>query len=466
MEEYKVIVIGGGPGGYESAIRLSQYGISCLVIEKERLGGVCLNRGCIPTKALVKSAELYREMNEAESFGLPSSELKIDYAKVFERKNKIVEQLVGGIEFLYRKRKIALHTAKVNEISKLSDGYAIKTDDDKSYKAQYVIIATGSTAKSLPGISIDERDIMSSTGILQMDSLPESLAIVGGGVIGCEFACIYAAFGVKVSIVEFLPRLVALEDEEISKRLAPALKKSGIKVLTNTAVQGIVKDGQEMLLKLSGDNELRARKVLLSVGRLPSFDIKCTDFELRTDKGAISIDDMMRTSEAGIYAIGDVTAKLQLAHTASKQGLLAVEHIAHLLKGTAAPKRSLEYINIPRCTFSYPEIGSVGYNEAEAKEKYGEIITGKFPFTANGKAMAMSATQGFVKTIACRDTGELVGMHIMGPAAAELIAQGAIMISAHMTAESIEDIVFAHPTLSEAIMESVEDLRELSIHKI
>ena len=221
-----------------------------------------------------------------------------------------------------------------------------------------------------------------------------------------------------------------------------------------------------MLLKLSGDNELRARKVLLSVGRLPSFDIKCTDFELRTDKGAISIDDMMRTSEAGIYAIGDVTAKLQLAHTASKQGLLAVEHIAHLLKGTAAPKRSLEYINIPRCTFSYPEIGSVGYNEAEAKEKFGEIITGKFPFTANGKAMAMSSTQGFVKTIACKDTGELVGMHIMGPAAAELIAQGAIMISAHMTAESIEDIVFAHPTLSEAIMESVEDLRELSIHKI
>jgi len=466
LEKYKVIIIGGGPGGYEAAIRLSQYNIPCLLIEKERLGGICLNWGCIPTKTLVKSAELVREINEAELFGLPEIPLKIDYSKIFERKNKIVEQLVGGIEYLYRKRKIPIVKGNVTEIIKREDAYEVRTADNESFEADYVIIATGSSAKSLPGIAIDEQDVLSSTGILQMDTLPKSLAVVGGGVIGCEFASIFAAFGVQVSIVEFLPRLVALEDEEISKRLALALKKSGIKIITNAGVQGIEKKDNELILKLSNDTEISAEKVLLSVGRMPAFDIKTGGFQLKTERGAITIDDLMRSSQEGIYAIGDVTAKLQLAHTASKQGLLAVEHIAHLIKDSKAPTHTLEYINIPRCTFTYPEIGSVGYTEAEAKEKFTEITIGKFPFTASGKAMAMSATQGFVKTIARKDTGEIVGMHIMGPQAAELIAQGAYMISCHITAESIEDIVFAHPTLSEAIMESVEDLRELSIHKI
>ncbi|MCB5295567.1 MAG: FAD-dependent oxidoreductase, partial [Candidatus Cloacimonetes bacterium] len=220
MEQYQVIVIGGGPGGYEAAIRLSQYNINCLLIEKERLGGVCLNWGCIPTKTLVKSAELVREIKEAELFGLPETPLQIDYGKIFERKNKIVEQLVGGIEFLYRKRKIPVVQATVTEISGTMGSYEVKTSDGASYGAKYIIIATGSSAKSLPGIAIDEQDILSSTGILKLDKLPHSLAVVGGGVIGCEFASIFATFGVQVSIVEFLPRLVALEDEEISKRLA------------------------------------------------------------------------------------------------------------------------------------------------------------------------------------------------------------------------------------------------------
>ncbi len=466
MEKYQVIVIGGGPGGYEAAIRLSQYNISCLVIEKERLGGVCLNWGCIPTKTLVKSAELVREINESELFGLPEIPLQLDYSKIFERKNKIVEQLVGGIEFLYRKRKIPIVNSAATRIIKQDEGYSVITEAGESYAASFIIIGTGSVAKSLPGIQIDEQDILSSTGILKLDQLPKSLAVVGGGVIGCEFASIFAAFGVQVTIIEFLPRLVALEDEEISKRLALALKKSGIKVLTKTGVLSIEKRDDTMLLKLNNETELSADKVLLSVGRIPAFDIQTVGFDLKTERGAIEIDELMRCSEEGIYAIGDVTGKLQLAHTASKQGLLAVQHIAHLVKGSPAPAHRLEYINIPRCTFTYPEIGSVGYTEAEAKEKFTEITVGKFPFSASGKAMAMSATQGFVKTIARTDTGEIVGMHIMGPQAAELIAQGTIMISKHMTAESIEDIVFAHPTLSEAIMESVEDLREISIHKI
>lgn len=466
MEKYQVLVIGAGPGGYEAAIRLSQYGISTAVLEKERLGGVCLNWGCIPTKTLVKSAELVSEINDSATYGLPEMELKLDYSKVWERKNTIVEQLIKGIEYLYKKRKIPLIIGTVTSIQKQDEGYLLQTLEGQSYFAPYIIIATGGETKNLPGITIDEQDIMSSRGILKMDTLPKSLAVVGGGVIGCEFASIFARFGVTVTIIEFLPRLLSLEDEEISKRIPLMLKKSGIKIMTKTGVESIEKGDKEMILKLNNDSEIRAEKVLMAVGRGPSFGIETQGFELTMERRAIAIEDSMQTSASGIYAIGDVTDKMQLAHTASKQGLLAVEHIASLILGTAKPTTVLNYANIPRCTFTDPEIASVGLTELQAKDTYGEIIIGKFPFSASGKAMAMSATQGFVKSIARKDTGTLVGMHIIGPHAAELIAQGAIMISNNMTAESIEDIVFAHPTLSEAIMESVEDLRDLSIHKI
>ena len=466
MENYNVLVIGGGPGGYEAAIRLSQLGLSVAVFEKERIGGVCLNKGCIPTKALVKSAELVREIKTAQEYGLPEMEVSPELAPIIERKNKIVDQLVGGIEFLYRKRKIPIIGSAAVSIEKQEDGFVVASADGESYQSKYVIIATGSTHKSLPGIKIDEIDIMSSTGILDMQELPESLAIVGGGVIGCEFASIFSALGVEVSIIEFLPRLVALEDQEVSRRLTTAFRKEKIEIHTGVGVESIERDGDMLTLKLSNEKELQAEKVLLSVGREPVFDLKTKGFELEMERGAIVIDDKMQTSEKGIYAIGDVTAKLQLAHTASKQGLYAAQEIAALESKAKAYDFKLDYINIPRVTFTNPEIGSVGYNEAEAKELFGEIVVGKFPFTASGKALTMSATHGFVKTIARQDTGEIVGMHILGPQAAELIAQGAIMISQKMKAESIEDIVFAHPTLSESIMESVEDLAQISIHKI
>lgn len=466
MDTYQVLVIGGGPGGYEAAIRLAQYEISVAVIEKDKLGGVCLNWGCIPTKALVKSAELVREIHESTEYGLPALDVKPDYKAIYERKNGIVASLIGGIEHILRKRKIPVLYSAATAISKTGDGYKVEMADGSSALAKYLILATGSTSKSLPGIEIDEKNILSSTGILQLDTLPKSLAVVGGGVIGCEFASIFATLGVEVTIIEFLPRLIALEDEEISKRLALAFKKSGIKVLTKVGVESIESHKDKQVLHLSNESSIEAEKVLLSVGRVPVFEIETNGFELSRERGAVLIDDMMRTNVDGIYAIGDLTAKLQLAHTASKQGLLAVEHISGHIRGEAKALRGLNYINIPRCTFSYPEVASVGYTETEAKDKFGEIIVGKFPFAASGKAMAMSATQGFVKTIARKDSGEMVGMHIMGPQAAELIAQGTIMISKKMKAEDIHDVVFAHPTLSEAIMESVEDLQNLSIHKI
>ncbi len=466
MEKIKVAVIGGGPGGYEAAIRLNQYEIDTVVFEKERIGGICLNWGCIPTKTLVKSAELVRELNEASAFGLNPQEDIFAYSNVFDRKNKIVEQLVSGIEFLFRKRKIPIVKECVERISKTDEGYQLHTSAGNTFLAEYVIVATGSDSKELPGLKIDEENVLSSTGILRMDSLPKSLAVIGGGVIGCEFASIFSTFGVEVHIVEFLPRLVSTEDEEISKRLVMALKKSGIKVLLNTAVQQIEKSEHGLVLKLSNDSELQVEKALLSVGRIPVNNIVWEGLDLNTERGAIVINEKMQTNLPNVYSIGDVTGKMLLAHTASKQGLIAAEYIKSSLEGTEPIHRALEYINIPRCTFTEPEIGSVGYTEEQAKAEFGEVLVGKFPFSASGKAMAMGNTFGFVKTIARADNQQLVGMHIIGPQAAELVAQGSIMISLGAKAEDVESIVFAHPTLSESIKESLEDIRNLSIHKI
>lgn len=465
MQKHKVIIIGGGPGGYETAIRLSQYGIDVAVLEGERIGGICLNWGCIPTKTLVKSAELFSELKDSESFGLPAVEVNLDYSKVWDRKNKIVEQLVSGIEYLFRKRKIPVIKEFARSIRKEGDDYIISTDQAE-YAADYIIVATGSGPRSLPGIEIDEQDILSSTGILKLDQLPKSLAVVGGGVIGCEFASIFASFGVEVQIIEFLPRIIALEDEEISKRLTMALKKAGIKIQTGVAVQSVTKTTEGMELSLSNESKLTVDKVLLSVGRTPSNNITWQGLELETNRGAIQINELMQTNLPQVYAIGDVTAKLQLAHTASKQGLIAAADIKNMIENKQEHIEPLIYENIPRCTFTHPEIGSVGLTEQEARDKYGEILTGRFPFTANGKAMSMSNTFGFVKTIARADNQQLVGMHIIGPQAAELIAQGGILISMKAKVSDLESIVFAHPTLSEALKEALEDLSGLSIHKI
>lgn len=465
-QETRVIIVGGGPGGYETAIRLSQFGIDTIVVEQDRIGGVCLNWGCIPTKTLVKTAELYTELKESEAFGLPALDVALDYQKVFERKNTVVEQLVSGIEYLFRKRKIPILKEKAVSVSRQGDKWLLKTEQGSELLAPYLVLATGSIAKSLPGIEIDETDILSSTGILKLQSLPKSLAVVGGGVIGCEFASIFASFGVEVHIIEFLPRIIALEDEEISKRLTMAFKKNKIKLKTGTGVTSIQKSPEGLVLQLSDETSLTVEKALISVGRMPVNNLAWEGVELSANRGAIVIDDKMRTNLPGVYAIGDVTAKLQLAHTASKQGLMVADQLNYLINNIESHHEPLNYANIPRCTFTHPEIGSVGLTEQEARDSFGEILIGRFPFTANGKAMAMSNTSGFAKTIARADTGALVGMHIIGPQAAELIAQGGILISSGATAQTVESIVFAHPTLSEAIKEALEDLRGLSIHKI
>ncbi len=466
MKHYQVAIIGGGPGGYVTAIRLNQYGINAVVFEKDRLGGVCLNWGCIPTKALVKVADLYGEIHEADQFGIQVHDVSLDYEKVNSRKNEIVEKLVSGVEFIFRKRKIDTLKETVIKIIKNEDKYAISTLEGTEVSADFVILATGSTPKSLPFMPFDGKKILSSTDILALQALPQSLAIIGGGVIGCEFASIFMQFGVKVEIIEFLPSLLTTEDDEVGKRMTMAFKKAGVKINTGAGVEQFQQMDDGIHLYTSNGKEIIAEKVLVSVGRDLPFTIEVSGMDLIKDKGRITIDDKMETNLPNIFAIGDITGKLQLAHVASKQGLLAAEIIRRRLAREDETIAPLNYENIPRCTFTNPEIASVGLTEKEALQRYSTVKVGKFPFSANGKALGLGASFGFVKTIVDEQNGTLVGMHIIGPSATELIAQGAILIGKKISNHEVMEIVFAHPTLSEVIGESIEDTLSLSIHQV
>ncbi len=464
MKKTTVAVIGGGPGGYVAGLKLERHGIDVVVFEKERLGGVCLNWGCIPTKALVKPAELLSEMKNAEEYGLRTDNPSVDYSSVADRKQKVVEQLVGGIEFIYKKKNISVINHAVTSIRKTDDGYTITADQD--YLAEYVILATGSEPVELPFMKFDGEIVCSSNHILSMTELPKRMIVVGGGVIGCEFASVMHQFGIEVEIVEFLPRLVNTEDEEVSKRLAMAFKKDGIKVHLKKAVEACRIEDGKAILTLSDGKELSADKVLVSVGRKPHLGIEFIDCQPETVKGSVVIDENMRTNQPKLYAIGDVTGKMQLAHVASKQGLRAVQDIRNRIENKEVSHTEIQYTDIPRCTFTHPEIGSAGLTEEQAKEQYGEILVGKFPFSANGKALSIGQSFGFVKTIADARSHKIVGMHIIGANATELIAEGGILIQAGIAIEQASEIVYAHPTLSEAVAEAVEDLEGMALHKI
>lgn len=465
MSRFKVAVIGGGPGGYVTAIRLQQYGIDVAVFEKERLGGVCLNHGCISTKSLVKVAELYSEIKEAEKFGITIEKSGIDYKKVWQRKNDIVEKLVSGIEFMFKKRKIQTINETVIKIEKIGSEYKIITESNE-FIADYLVIATGSKPKDLPFIKCDGKKILSSKDILKMKELPKKLIVIGGGVIGCEFASIYNQLGVEVEIVEFLPNLIDMEDTEISKRLAMALKKSGIKLHLKTAVENYAETPNGILLKLSNGKEIEADKVLLSVGRIPVMDIEFINDKLAMENGFVNIDKKMRTNLKNVFAIGDVTGKLMLAHTASKQGLIVADIIHNEINKANIEIIDLDYKKIPACTFTNPEIASVGYTQKEAEEKFKDILIGKFPFSANGKALGLGAAFGFVKVIALKESKKIIGVHIIGSQATELIAEAGILVGLDATINDVKKVVFAHPTISEAVMEAIEDLEKFAIHKI
>jgi dihydrolipoamide dehydrogenase len=465
MRHFKVAIIGGGPGGYVTALRLNQYKIETVVFEKERLGGVCLNWGCIPTKTLVKTSELFHEVLQAKEFGINLENPTIDFQQVYKRKDGVVEKLVGGIEFMFKKLKLPVINDIATKISKKDGVFTIESATE-TVTADYVILATGSLPTELPFMKFDHDKIISSKDILQLKEQPKSLVVVGGGVIGCEFASIFQQLGTQVTIVEYLPRLLAGEDVEVSKRVAMAFKKKKMKLILGKGVEGYEESENGVTVNIAGGQTVEAEKVLVSIGRSPRCEIDFEGFELSRDRGSIVVDEYMRTGVDNLFAIGDLNGKQLLAHTASKQGLLVASLIKSELEEKPENIEAIDYINVPRCTFTNPEIASVGYTEAEAKEKYEEILVGKFPYAASGKAMGMGDTFGFCKTVADKKSGKIVGMHIIGLQASELIAQGSILIGKEATIHDVEKIVFAHPTLSEIVMESIEDTISLSVHKI
>ncbi|VEI02044.1 Dihydrolipoyl dehydrogenase [Acidipropionibacterium jensenii] len=456
---FDVVVLGAGPGGYVAAIRAAQLGKKTAIIEKEYWGGVCLNVGCIPTKSLLRNAELANIVTrEADTFGI-SGEVSVDYKKAFSRSRAVSKRMVNGIHFLMKKNKIT----EFNGWGEFTGPRTVVVKDDGGAVSEEItfdncIIAAGSVVKTLRGTELSERVVTYKEQILS-ESVPQSIVIAGSGAIGTEFAYVLAAYGTKVTIVEFLDRIVPNEDKEISAELAKAYKKLGVSVLTSTKVDAIDDSGEKVKVTVSpaagGQAQvLETDRVLQAVGFAPrteGFGLEKTGVAL-TDRGAIAIDEYMRTNVPGIYAIGDCTAKLMLAHTAEAQGVVAAETIA------GAETMPINYDMIPRATYCQPQIGSFGYTEAQAKEKGYDVTVSKFPFAANGKAWGLGDATGFVKIVADSRHGELLGASLIGPDVSELLPELTLAQLWDITAEEIGRNIHAHPSLSEALKDAAEGI--------
>jgi len=461
---YDLCIIGSGPGGYVAAIRAAQLGMSVLIVEKEpRLGGVCTLWGCIPTKALLHTADVLEEARHGADVGVAAREVRLDMPAALKHKEKIVRQSTNGITFLMKKNRVDVASG----FGRLAGpGRVAVTGPDGAetvHVAKNVIIATGSTPRSLPGMDIDDKVILSSTSMLELAEVPKSLVVIGSGAVGVEFASMHARFGAKVTIIEVLPRIVPVEDEEISRELAASFKRQGIAIYPDTRVERITKGegGVEVLARSAGDKTetFRAEKVLMAVGRRPLTDgVGLEAVGVATEKGYVKVDAMMRTNVPGVYAIGDVLATQALAHLASAEGVVAVEHMA------GKPARPINYDQVPGCTYCSPEIGSIGLTEAKARERGYDVVVGKFPFSAIGKARILNQASGFVKIVAEKKYDEVLGVHVIGPAATELIAEACAAMKLEATSEELVKTIHAHPTLSEAIHEAAEAVQGHAIH--
>nr|WP_313312335.1 dihydrolipoyl dehydrogenase [Dietzia maris] len=449
---YDLIVLGAGPGGYVAAIRASQLGLKVAVVEEKYWGGVCLNVGCIPSKALLRNAELANTVQrDGKLFGI-SGDVSFDYGAAFDRSRKVSDSIVKGVHFLMKKNKIT----EIDGYGKFTDAKTIEVDGTE-YTFDNCIIATGSVVKTLPGIEFSENVVGYEEQILTRD-LPDSIVVVGAGAIGMEFAYVMNAYGVDVTIVEFMDRLLPNEDEEVSKEIAKHYKKLGITLLTGHKTTSISDNGDSVEVEIESKEGEDTRtvtvdKVLMAVGfapRVEGYGLENTGVEL-TDRGAIDIDDNMRTNVAGIYALGDVTAKLQLAHVAEAQGVVAAETMAGAETQTLG-----DYRMMPRATFCQPQVASFGLTEAQAKDEGYDVKVGKFPFSANGKAHGLGHATGFVKVVADGTHGELLGAHLIGPDVSELLPELTLAQMWDLTAEDIARNVHTHPTLSEAMKEAVE----------
>ena len=458
MRHFQVVFVGGGPGGYVGALRAAQLGFSVALVEEQRLGGTCLNRGCIPTKSLCKSAELWREMAQAEEFGIAAGQMSVNFAKVMARKEKVVTSLVTGIEQLIKAAKVTMinGTGSFQEPGKIE----IKTPNGAEIiTADNIVLATGSMPARIPVAGADLAGVVNSDEILDDESLPERLVIIGGGVIGLEFACIYRSFGVVVTIVEMLPTLLPGVDEEIVKRLVPLLKRTGIHVMTKTALKEIQR--RESLIVTVEDSkglkEIPADRVLIATGRKPNLNgIDVAALGLKTERGAIVVNSRMQTNLPHVYAIGDAVGGIMLAHVASEEGIVAAENIA----GHAV---AVDYRAIPSVIFTAPEIATVGATEQELKSDGITYKVSKFPFSANGKAMVAGETVGLVKILADKE-GVILGASIMGPQASSLIQELTVAVARRLTGDDVARIVHAHPTLTEAILEAALGINGKPLH--
>lgn len=455
MPNYDLIVIGSGPGGYVAAIRASQLGLKVGVVEKAELGGICLNWGCIPTKALLKSASVFESIQHAADYGITVKEASPDIKGMVKRSRGVADAMAKGVTFLFKKNKID-HIAGYGKLKKggkatvveVTDAAGKKTD----YEAKHIIVATGGRSRELPNLKIDGKKIIGYREAMVLEDRPKKLLVVGSGAIGVEFAYFYSTIGAEVTIVEFLPRIVPVEDEEVSKQLERSFKKSGITIHTNSEVTKVDTSGKGCVATVKtpgGEIKIEADVVLSAVGVSTNLEnIGLEDVGVKTEKGRVLVDDFYKTNVAGVYAIGDIVKGPALAHVASAEGIICVEKIA------GQNPHPLNYNNIPGCTYCSPEIASVGMTEEQAKKAGYEIKVGKFPFSASGKAKAAGAADGFVKVIFDAKYGEWLGAHMIGYNVTELIAEVVTARNLETTGHEIIKSVHPHPTMSEAIMEA------------
>jgi dihydrolipoamide dehydrogenase len=458
---YDLIVVGGGPAGYAAAIRAGQLGKSVACIEVERAGGTCLNWGCIPSKALLKSAELYRDIQHAEDFGFTCSGVKVDFAKVISRSRGVADQMAKGIEFLLKKNKVDYITGRAQITAPGKVAITEGSSKGKSYTTKNILISTGCKARSLPDLKPDGEKIMTSREALVMKQLPKSIVILGAGAIGAEFAYFLNAFGSKVTLVEMLPQILPVEDREVGAALARSFKKQGIDCRVDTKAENIkvLKDGVKLDLVKAGKAEsITADSLLVAIGVVPNTDgLLAGNLQLEMFKNYIKVDDSYQTSVKGIYAAGDIIGPPWLAHVATYEAIQAVNGIF----GASKPKRVSLF---PGCTYCQPQVASIGMTEEAVKEKGIPYKVGKFPFSASGKAVASNHSEGFVKLIVSEKHEEILGAHIIGSDATEMIAEYALGMALEATAEDIHHTIHAHPTLSEAMMEAAASVFGEAIH--
>jgi dihydrolipoamide dehydrogenase len=460
-EEFDLIIIGSGPGGYVAGIRAAQLGLRAAVVEKDpKFGGTCGLRGCIPTKALLHTAAVLDDIRDAAALGINVAEPELDIVKAQDRKQKVVDSNAKGVEFLFKKNKVT----GIHGVGRITGPHEVEVegpDGKKTYGAKFIMIATGSVPRDVPIAPTDGERILNSDHVLELKKVPASLAVLGAGAVGTEFASIYTSFGSKVTLIEMLPRILPIEDEEVSAELQRALRKRGIEVMTGTKLLSAEKTEGGVRLKLEGGKKdtVEAEMLLVAIGRKPvteNLGLEALGIEL--ERGYVKVNAQMQTAVPHIYAIGDVINTPWLAHVASAEGVLAAEHMA----GQAV--KPINYDRVPSCTYCDPEVGSVGLTEAKARERGYDVQVGKFPFSALGKARILGKTAGFVKVVRDKKYDEVLGIHIIGVQATDLIAEACVALQMEGTDEELLRTMHAHPTLSEAVMEAAHAAHGAAIH--